>query len=53
MTLDLLREGIGVISHKACIFDRSIQEKLHIGKPDATRDRDGKGARGSAGGELR
>ena len=36
MTLESLRENIGVVFQEPFIFARSIEENLRIGKPDAT-----------------
>ena len=37
MTLESLRENIGVVFQEPFIFARSIEENLRIGKPDATQ----------------
>ncbi len=37
MTLESLRENIGVVFQEPFIFARSIEENLRIGKPDATK----------------
>jgi len=37
ITLESLRENIGVVFQEPFIFARSIEENLRIGKPDATR----------------
>ena len=36
LTLDALRRNIGVVFQEPMLFDRSIEENLRIGKPDAT-----------------
>jgi ATP-binding cassette subfamily B protein len=36
MSLDGLRRNIGVVFQEPMLFDRSIEENLRIGKPDAT-----------------
>ena len=37
LTLDALRRNIGVVFQEPMLFDRSIEENLRIGKPDATK----------------
>ena len=36
LTLDALRRNIGVVFQEPMLFDRSIEDNLRIGKPDAT-----------------
>ena len=36
LTLDALRRNIGVVFQEPMLFDRSIEENLRIGKPDAS-----------------
>ena len=36
LTLDALRRNIGVVFQEPMLFDRSIEENLRVGKPDAT-----------------
>ena len=38
MTLAGLRRNIGVVFQEVLLFDRSVAENLHVGKPDATED---------------
>ncbi len=38
MTLSGLRRNIGVVSQDVLLFNRSIAENLHVGKPDATEE---------------
>jgi len=37
VTLESLRRNIGVVFQEALLFNRSIEENLRVGKPDATR----------------
>ncbi|MBV9559170.1 MAG: glucan ABC transporter ATP-binding protein/ permease [Bradyrhizobium sp.] len=36
LTLTSLRRNIGVVFQEALLFDRSIADNMHVGKPDAT-----------------
>ena len=45
MTLASLRANIGVVFQEPFLLARSIEENLRIGKPDAQRGRDRRGAR--------
>jgi len=38
LTLSALRRNIGVVFQEALLFNRSIQENLHVGKPDASEE---------------
>jgi ATP-binding cassette subfamily B protein len=38
MTLSGLRRNIGVVFQEVLLFDRSVAENLHVGKPDATEE---------------
>jgi ATP-binding cassette, subfamily B, beta-glucan exporter len=38
MTLEGLRQNIGVVFQEALLFNRSISDNLRVGKPDATLD---------------
>jgi ATP-binding cassette, subfamily B, beta-glucan exporter len=38
ITLGSLRRNVGVVFQEALLFNRSIEENLRVGKPDATRE---------------